>query len=500
MTDLSPGDVVGGYRIESVAGRGGMGIVYRATHLALDRAVAFKVITPDLATDEDFRERFKRESRIAASLEHPHVVPVYDSGEVDGLLFVAMRFVEGTDLRALVQRTGRLDPRRAAAILVQVSGALDVAHARGLVHRDIKPANILIAGRDGADHAYLTDFGLTKHAGAKSGLTKTGMWVGTVDYVAPEQIEGARVDGRADVYALGCVLYETLTGRVPYDHESDVSKIWAHMSSPPPSLTDAAPDLPGELDAVIARAMAKKPEDRYPSAGDLGRAATAAAEGREATGAERSVAAGAAAPEGATRVDHPLDDVPIETQAPPLSSPPGTGQPPPAGKPPIPPIGQPLSTPSVPAASVPRRHARILGLAAAAVALVAIVAVVLLAGGGDGGSEAYADSLEDVSADLEDARDRLDAITAESTAQADQASFRDALANIEDAQADLEDIDPPSDVESDHEDLADSIEDARDRTEAGADGAVTSSENNLGIAEESRELIDDALDAIDDAG
>src|SRR5918996_3969569 len=192
MTDLSPGDIVGGYRIEDVAGRGGMGVVYRATHLALDRAAAFKGITPDLAADDAFRERFKRESRIAASIEHPHVVPVYDSGEVDGLLYVAMRFVEGTDLRALIRSTGRIDPKRAAAILAQVGSALDAAHARGLVHRDIKPANVLLASDNGSDHAYLTDFGLTKHSGSKSGLTQTGMWVGTVDYVAPEQIEGKR--------------------------------------------------------------------------------------------------------------------------------------------------------------------------------------------------------------------------------------------------------------------------------------------------------------------
>lgn len=524
MTELSPGDVVGGYRIEGVAGRGGMGVVYRATHLALDRAAAFKVITPDLAADDAFRERFKRESRIAASIEHPHVVPVYDSGEVDGMLYVAMRYVEGTDLRRLIRETGRIEPGRAAAILAQVGAALDAAHARGLVHRDIKPANVLLASANDSDHAYLTDFGLTKHSGSKSGLTQTGMWVGTVDYVAPEQIEGGRVDGRADVYALGCVLYELLTGKVPYDVESDVSKIWAHMSSPPPSLAQDAPDLPGELDSVIQRAMAKKPDERFPSAGDLGRAAVAAVEGRAAP-AERSVAAGAAAPEtGATAVAATLGDATAQAQAP---QPTALGEPPappsqpsapappsqpgadvpsqPAGGPPSPPFGQPLPTAPGPSGGG-RSKAPLIGGIVAGVLLLVVVAVVLLAGGGGdggggGGDTAYLDDLEQIGADLEDAQSDFAEVTAESSLEEDEAAFQDALEKVDDVQGELEDLEPPGDLQSDHDDLVDTVDEIRDRAQTGAEGAVDDPNvNNVAVAEEGRELIDDALGIIEDAG
>src|SRR5436190_14504635 len=191
-----------------------MGVVYRAIQIGLDRNVALKVITPQYASDEEFRERFKRESRLAASIEHPNVIPIYEAGESDGVLFLSMRYVDGTDLKSVLEREGTLEPRRAARIVAQVAEALDAAHAAGLVHRDIKPANILMAS---GDHVYLTDFGLTKRASSESALTKTGQMVGTVDYVAPEQVEGGRVDARTDVYSLGCVLYHLLTGRVPYD-------------------------------------------------------------------------------------------------------------------------------------------------------------------------------------------------------------------------------------------------------------------------------------------
>ena len=300
MAELQVGSVVGGHRIEAVAGRGGMGVVYRAIHLALNRVVALKLIAPELAEDPEFRERFKRESEVAASLDHPSVVPIYTAGEDGGLLYVTMRFVDGTDLREMIARQGRLEPRVAARIISQVASALDAAHARGLVHRDVKPANVLIGGAVGTPHAYLTDFGLTKQASSKSGLTRTGMIVGTMDYIAPEQLQGGEVDARADVYALGCVLYQALTGQVPFPRDTEPAKMWAHMSEPAPSLRTAAPHLPSELDAVVARAMAKDPDDRYLSTGDFGRGAVAATEGQALSRAERSVATGEAAPSGAS--------------------------------------------------------------------------------------------------------------------------------------------------------------------------------------------------------
>ena len=288
MTELAPGTTFAGYRIEGPLGQGGMGVVYRATQIALDRIVALKVIAPQLAQDENFRERFQRESRTAASIEHPHVVPVHEAGEHEGVLFISMRFIEGTDLRALLREHGALEPERAVRIISQVASALDAAHARGLVHRDVKPANILLAS-GGEDHAYLTDFGLTKHTESAGGLTGTGQFVGTLDYMAPEQIKGEPVDGRADVYALGCVLHELLTGAPPFVRDSEVAKLWAHTNEPPP-------EPPGPLGPVVTRAMAKDPADRHPSAGDLGRAAQAALAGTAVDTPEHTVAAGDAAP------------------------------------------------------------------------------------------------------------------------------------------------------------------------------------------------------------
>src|SRR3954468_2050016 len=295
------GQVFAGHRIEAEAGRGGMGVVYVATHLALNRRVALKLIAPDLAADEGFRERFKQESMTAASIDHPNVIPIYHAGEEDGKLYITMRYVEGTDLREQIAQRGKIAPAEAARILSEVAAALDAAHARGLVHRDVKPANVLM-GQSG--QAYLTDFGLTKHAGSASGLTKTGMFVGTLDYIAPEQLQGGEVDARVDVYALGCVLYQSLTGKVPYPRDTEPAKIWAHMQEPPPSVAGDA-DVPDEFEQVIRRAMAKKPDDRYPSAGDLGRAAVAAAEGRNVETGERNVATGEAAPSGVTAVPLP---------------------------------------------------------------------------------------------------------------------------------------------------------------------------------------------------
>ena len=294
MAELAPGQVLAGYRIEGVAGRGGMGVVYRATQLALDRAVALKVISPELAKDDAFRARFKRESRVAASIRHPNVIAIHDAREEDGFLFITMDFIAGLDLSELIRKEGRLEPRYAARIMSEVGGALDAAHASGLVHRDVKPANVLVAQERGSEQVYLTDFGLTKHASSESDLTQSGMFLGTLDYVAPEQISGDQLDARADVYALGCVLFHAVTGRVPYPRDAPMAKLYAHTHDAPPSLLDVVPDAPPKLDGVIRRALAKDRGERFLSAGDLARAAVAAVEGHESAQAERTVATGAA--------------------------------------------------------------------------------------------------------------------------------------------------------------------------------------------------------------
>ena len=272
---FAPGSTFAGYRIEAEAGRGGMGIVYRATQVALGRPVALKLIAANFAGDRSFRERFKREWETAASIDHPNVIPVYEAGEAEEHLFIAMRYVEGLDLANLLAREPEFAADRAVRIIAQVASALDAAHARGLVHRDVKPANVLIGAEE---HVYLTDFGLTKHA-SQDALTKTGLFVGSVDYAAPEQIRGEAMDARTDVYSLGCVLYQALTKRLPYDKPADVAKMYAHVSEPPPLVSEARLDGSTAFDAVVAKAMAKEPDDRYQSAGDLARAATAALTG-----------------------------------------------------------------------------------------------------------------------------------------------------------------------------------------------------------------------------
>ena len=304
-----------------------MGTVYRATHIVLDHMVALKVIAPDLADDDSFRERFKSESRIAVSLRHPNVVPIHHAGEEQGLLFVTMDLIDGPDLRKLLTARGPLEPAEAISILEQVAAALDVAHSRGLVHRDIKPGNILIEARTGVDHAYLTDFGLTKRmdqATEVSALTSTGAFVGTLDYVAPEQIRGERLDARTDVYALGCVLYEMLAAAAPFaEREEKVAKIYAHLQDVPTPLEGRA----AALSDVITRAMSKEPDDRYPSAGDLARAADAALAGGRVAEAERSVATGPAAPTmayempGRTGEEAPPIEPTAESGLPPVSDP-----------------------------------------------------------------------------------------------------------------------------------------------------------------------------------
>ncbi|HEU0316826.1 MAG TPA: protein kinase, partial [Solirubrobacteraceae bacterium] len=279
VRELSPGDVFAGYRIEALAGRGGMGLVYRARQVRPERSVAVKVIMPELAGDPDFRARFELEASLAAQIEHPNVIPIYEVGDVEGLLYIVMRFVESTDLRVLLRSHQRLGAAHAARLVSQIAAALDAAHERGMVHRDVKPANVLVTGAHPDEHLYLTDFGLTKRTADIGGVTMTGSYVGTLDYIAPEQVNGDPVDGRGDVYALGCVLYELLTGAVPFPRSQEVAKMFAHLSAPPPRPSAAVPGLPGELDAVVARAMAKDPADRFPSAGELARAAVAAAGG-----------------------------------------------------------------------------------------------------------------------------------------------------------------------------------------------------------------------------
>jgi serine/threonine-protein kinase len=272
------GASVAGYRIEAVAGRGGMGVVYRARQLALDRTVALKLIAPELALDGAFRARFARESRIAASLDHPNVIPVYEAGEDGDRLFIAMRFVDGTDLGRMLFSEGALEPRLAAELVAQAGSALDAAHARGLVHRDVKPANLLVTGAEGArPHVYLTDFGLARRDGSSTALTTTGQWMGTPDYAAPEQIDGDDVSPLTDVYALGCVLFAALAGAPPFGNRPRMAKAAAHLHEPPPTLRSVSAAVPLAFEPVVARALAKRPEDRFRSAGELGEAAMAAA-------------------------------------------------------------------------------------------------------------------------------------------------------------------------------------------------------------------------------
>jgi serine/threonine protein kinase/DNA-binding beta-propeller fold protein YncE len=267
--DFSVGSLIAGYRLEERIGRGGMAVVFRAYDARLDRQVALKVLAPALAEDDAFRQRFIRESRAAAAVDDPHITPVFEAGEGNGVLFIAMRYVRGGDVRSLLDRLGPLPAERVAEIVSQVGSALDAAHARGLVHRDVKPANMLLEtsqAADRPDHVYLSDFGLSKTSLAVSGLTSTGQFLGTVDYVAPEQIEGHPLDGRTDVYALGCSAFEMLTGEPPFRRDTDVSVMFAHLSDPPPLVRQRRPDLPPDIDQVITKAMAKSPADRYATA------------------------------------------------------------------------------------------------------------------------------------------------------------------------------------------------------------------------------------------
>jgi hypothetical protein len=276
--DSPTGSVVNGFRIGELLARGAMGAVYLAEDRD-GRRVALKLLSPELAHDERFRQRFLRESRLAATLDHPNVVRTLAAGEDGGVLYLAMEYVDGIDLRDLLRREGHLEPRRAAELVRQVGEALDSAHRAGLVHRDVKPGNILVEQTPEGERAYVCDFGLARHVSSVGSLTGDRGFVGTVDYVAPEQIRGGSVDGRADLYALGCVLFECIAGERPYQRESELAVVFAHLNEPPPRLTDVRPGLPTVLDHVIGTAMAKSPRDRYRTAGELYRAADAAIEG-----------------------------------------------------------------------------------------------------------------------------------------------------------------------------------------------------------------------------
>jgi serine/threonine protein kinase len=272
--DTRIGSSVAGYRLEALIGRGGMSFVYLAEHVRLGRKVALKLLAPPLSKDESFRARFERESQRAAEIDHPNIIPIYDAGDANGELYIAMKYVPGSDLKTLIAQDGQLNVSRALFLLEQAAAALDAAHDRDLIHRDVKPANILV--EEHSERVYVTDFGVVKHTLSR-GQTKTGFFIGTTDYAAPEQIEARPVDARTDVYSLGCVLYECLAGSPPFDRDADVAVMHAHLTQPPPLLSDVRGDLPKTLDRTIARAMAKDPDERYSTCSELVQTARAAA-------------------------------------------------------------------------------------------------------------------------------------------------------------------------------------------------------------------------------
>jgi len=359
------GATVAGYRIQSLIGRGGMSIVYLAEHVQLGRQVALKLLAPGLSADPEFRERFVHESRRAAEVDHPNVVPIFDAGEADGQLFIAMRYIEGCDLKTLIGREGSLGVGRTLFILEQAADGLDAAHDRNLIHRDVKPANILIA--EPSERVYLTDFGVVKHTAAQ-GLTKTGFFLGTVDYAAPEQIEGLPVDARTDVYALGCVLYECLVGQAPFVRDGELAVLHAHLVQTPPVLSSAL-QVPKGLDAVIARALAKAKDDRYPTCGDLIAAARQAALARRSTPAPVVVAeAAAVAAAGSEPTGDPRELAPAASEV---------GRPPEAPVPPAaPPPPEAAVLPAAPPPPVepPESSGRRSGLSLPLIVGIAVVA------------------------------------------------------------------------------------------------------------------------------
>jgi Protein kinase domain len=293
---IAAGSQIAGYTIEEQIGRGGMAVVYRATDKRLNRHVALKILAPELASDAGYRQRFLREMRAAAAVDHPNIVPVFDAGEADGALFIAMRFVDGQDVRTMLESEPRLPAARVCHLVAQAASALDAAHARGLVHRDVKPGNMLI-GRAQPDHLYLSDFGLSKQRVSSEPLTLTGQFMGTLDYMAPEQIEGNAIDGRADLYALACTAFEMLAGQPPYQRDAGLAVMWAQVSAPVPSLLALRPDLPPAVDQVMGTALAKNPDGRYPSCTAFARAlAAACGVGGQAGQARQAGKTGADAP------------------------------------------------------------------------------------------------------------------------------------------------------------------------------------------------------------
>ena len=392
---LEHGSVFAGYWIDRLLDRGGMGVVYKAMDVDLDRAVALKLIAPEWMEDENATARFRTEARLAASLEHPNIVPVHRGGEEQGVLYLAMRFVPGTNLRRMIDRSP-LPFETTGVILTQIASALDAAHSRGLVHRDVKPANILISDETAQTHSYLTDFGLTKRPGSTGGLTGTGLWVGTADYVAPEQIQGHAIDGRADIYSLGCVLYEMLTGEVAYPKDGDIAKLWAHISNPPPRPSATRPDLVPAFDDVVARATAKDPADRYATAGEMAAAAREAIALQQQAQSGGAVAPpsnfGAAAPPAPTP---PPSLVPVapESWAGTPPSTPASAPPSGASMPPVAPYTQASAQPAAPPPAAPPPDApppsrpgsggrSIAVIALVALGALAVAAVLLLTSGG----------------------------------------------------------------------------------------------------------------------
>ena len=288
---MDPDQIIGtdvaGYWVESVLGSGAMGVVYVARQRSPERRVALKLITPAFANDEVFRRRFLREATAAAAIEHPHILPVYAAGESNGTLFMAMRLIDGRDLREILRGSAELPLERVERIIGQVGGALDAAHARGLVHRDVKPGNVLVTEQsdaEDADFCYLMDFGVsTWTASSAATITATGQMVGTANYMAPEQIEGGAVDGRTDLYSLGCVLYECLTGSAPFSGRSAPAILYGHLHEQAPAPSSLRPGLQPDVDEVIDRALRKAPEERYPSGRELLRDLRAALTGSNAT-------------------------------------------------------------------------------------------------------------------------------------------------------------------------------------------------------------------------
>jgi serine/threonine protein kinase len=377
------GQDLAGYRLQGVVARGGMGVVYEAVSPRLGTVVALKVLAPELSEDDVFRTRFLKESRIAASLNHPNVLPIFDTGAAGDLLYIAMRYVEGSDLRAVLKVQGRLTPTQALPLIQQVARALDAAHRHGLVHRDVKPANILIerGADDEPDHVYLADFGLTKHASSTSGLTASGQFVGTIDYMAPEQIQSKHVDGRADVYSLGCVLYECLTGEAPFAREVEAAVLFAHLTDPPPIASARRAELPPAIDGVITRALAKNPDDRYASCREFAAAARAALE-RVPQRPESTHSAVGSQPTVLSRPtpqDQPTRPGSVVHPSPSQDQPGGMGVEPPDA-------GGPVPGPTAP--RPPRRRRALAAIGALVVALIAagVVVIVLSSSSGSNSS------------------------------------------------------------------------------------------------------------------